>query len=315
MPYHQSPTNTKYSRQSQSLLPQTNGESTKSTNHKSHEKLVQNVNTTKPSIHHTVDDDNNSSQTNIVTIIVNNSNIDSTINNVDESLTATNNSNNKTFDLKIEQRIVSKINENCKGVEKNDIPCVNIKSSIEVKQNGNDNKEYDDNVIQGKTPIVSMTSKPAVKIIEEESQNKEIKDTPTVESKSETQIQEVPVSAPPPTSTSSIPAVQPQEMSWASLLRKGSEPQVSGTNKPTALIAPNNAISVNNDQTEIITEKTQSFKKSCKKNYYQRYENKSSIIDDTQQKNDAPIEQRKPLHTEVPQIHCDDPITYRMGGK
>lgn len=295
IPYHQSPTNLKYSHQSQSILPQTNGESIQSTNHKSYEKRVQNVNTSKPSIHQTLDDENNSSQTNIVTtVIVNNSNVDSSNNEVDENLTAINNSNNKKFDLKIEQHIVSKINENYKGVEKNDIiPCVNIKSSIEVKQNGND-KEYDETSSHVKTPTTSTTSKVAAKTTNDELQNKEINQSQSVATPSqvsgsliETSVVSVSIS---PANTSS--------KSWASI--------AAGTTKPTALIAPNNLLSVNDQIDHLSIEKNNLTPKSSQT---------QSQTEDTRHKNDITPEICKPLHTEVPQVHCDDPITYRMGGQ
>ncbi|XP_011498862.1 PREDICTED: ubiquitin carboxyl-terminal hydrolase 10-B [Ceratosolen solmsi marchali] len=295
-PYHQPPPNTKYNRQSQSLLPQTNGESSKSINHKTYEKRVQNVNITKPSIHQTLDDDNNSSQTNIVTtVIVNNTNIDSTIKDVDENLTSINNSNNKKFDFKIEQHIVSTINENYKGVEKSDIPCVNIKSSIEVKQNGND-KDYDENNSQVKAPVTSTTSKPAVKI-SDEFQNREVKDVPVAENILE--VNETPISTTSSTNTRS--------QSWASIVKQDQEPNFASTKKPTAFIAPHNVTSVNSEPTEqLSSEETCLIKKT--------YQNKPFAENEgVQQKSDISLEQRKSLHTEVPQIQSNDPITYRMG--
>ncbi|XP_016839579.1 ubiquitin carboxyl-terminal hydrolase 10 isoform X1 [Nasonia vitripennis] len=291
IPYHQSSTNLKYSHQSQSILPQTNGESMQSTNHKSYEKRPQNVNTSKPSIHQTVDDENNSSQTNIVTtVIVNNSNVDSSNNEVDDNLIAITNSNNKKFDLKIEQHIVSKINENYKCVEKNDvIPCVNIKSSIEVKQNGND-KEYDETSSHVKAPTTSTTSKVAAKTTNDELQNKEINQSPNVATISEVarnpvETSEVPVSISPANTSSK---------SWASI--------AAGTTKPIAHIAPNNVLNVNNQTEQLSVEKSN----LTPKNFQLKSE-------DARHKNDVIPEIRKPLHAEVPQVHCDDPITYRMG--
>jgi hypothetical protein len=254
---------------------------------------------TKPSIHQTLDDDNNSSQTNIVTtVIVNNTNVDPSIKDVDENLSSINNSTNKKFDFKIEQHIVSTINENYKGVEKSDIPCVNIKSSIEVKQNGND-KEYDENSSQIKAPITSTTSKPAVRTPDEEFKNTEIKEISVTENTLE--VNETPIS------TSS--SVSTRSQSWASIVKQDQESHLASSKKPTALIAPHNIISINSDQTEqssaeevYLTQKT--------------YQNKSfNETEDIQQKSDVSSEQRKSLNTEVPQIHCDDPITYRMGGK
>lgn len=294
IPYQPSPANTKYSRQSQSILPQTNGESTKSMNHKSYEKRVQNVNTSKPSIHQSLDDDNNSSQTNIVTtVIVNNSNIDSSANETDENLNAINNSNNKKFDVKIEQHIVSMINENFK---ENDIPCVNIKSSIEVKQNGNDNKECDETISRVKTP--TMASNAATRT-DEDFENKEVKETPTTENILE--INEVSLSTSPANAANK---------SWASLLKNESEPHVAVTSKPTAHIAPNNVMSMNREQAEQFSaEKAHSTPKS--------YQNKLfSITENSQQKNDmSSSEQCKSVQAEAPPAHCDDPIIYRMGGK
>ncbi|XP_058796674.1 ubiquitin carboxyl-terminal hydrolase 10-like isoform X2 [Phymastichus coffea] len=296
--YQQSPTTTnpKYNRPSQNLLPQTNGETTKSTNYKPYDKQGQNVNITKPSIHQALEDDNNSPQTNIVTtVIVNNSNIESSNNDVDENLTATNNSNNK-FGFKIEQHIVSTINDNYKGVEKNDIPIkssVNIKSSIEVKQNGNENTESDDSSSHIKIPIASTTSKSVAIITEDESlQIKEVKEIPTLEYT--TDISEVPVN-------SSLVAIAGSK-SWASLLKQNTDSYPPGPNKPTAFIAPNNAISLNNNQTKLLlSEKAHSTLKS--------HDNKNA---DGQQRDNS-AEQNRSTHNEVPQKHIDDPTSYRMG--
>lgn len=293
--YQQSPTtNPKYNRPSQNLLPQTNGDTAKSTNYKPYDKQGQNVNITKPSIHQALEDDNNSPQTNIVTtVIVNNSNMEPSNNDVDESLTATNNSNNKQFGFKIEQHIVSTINDNYKGVEKNDIPIkssVNIKSSIEVKQNGNENVESDDSSSNVKSPIASTTSKSVAKIVEEIN---EIKEIPTLEYM--TDMSEVPVN-------SSLAAITGCK-SWASLLKTNSDPYSPGTNKPMALIAPNNAISVNNNQTELSSsDKAHLTPKS--------HENKSGNAD-----GQGSAQQNRSSHNDVSQKHIDDPISYRMGGK
>ncbi|KAJ8670331.1 hypothetical protein QAD02_001590 [Eretmocerus hayati] len=293
--YHQSSSNTKYNHQSQSLLPQTNGESTKSTNHKSYdqplenlyERKMQNVNISKPSIHQMLDDETSSSQTNIVTtVIVNNSNVDSSINDVEENLTAISNPNNKKFDVKIEQHIVSTRNDSYKSAEKNDIPCVNIKSSIEVKQNGNESKECDEAASQAKTPTSSTTSKLAVPTVEREIENEEVIEVSLNENL--TVSDAVPLSTSPPVSSAN--------KSWASILKKPSDPLIEGASKPTAFIAPS-IITTSVDNNELSSvEKAQPSPRSFQ-----------NISDNTKSSDYSP------LHTEIPQVHCDDPISYRMG--
>lgn len=289
-------------RQPQILMPQSNGEAmtVKSTNHKSYsERRMQNANVSKPSsVHQTIEDENNSSQTNIVTtVIVNNSNIDSNKSDNNESLSSTNNSNlsatsatNKKYDFKIEQHIVSKINnESYKGTEKSEVSCVNIKSSIEVKQNGNDDQEFDDSVTQPKPIYVDDNTKP--KESTEESQEQDDK----VFSEAITTESEVPESLPSTTVAPTAPST-----TWAGILKKSNSEFQS---KPTAFIAPHNVTNSKNESSA--NDRTQGVQKTS--------QHRSSIPNDTQQKSDASVEEIKSSNNE--KVHCDDPNTYRMGGK
>lgn len=296
-----------------------NGDSIKITSHnKPYEKRTQNVNMqAKPSsIHPTVDVTS--------TVIVNNSKIEPPVIHNEENSTAMNNNyNGKNFDFKIEHYVTTS-KEEFQGVrtsEKNEIPYnVNIKSSIEVKQNGNDNK---DNAQQDEAaasnvsaPVAApATNKPEVTITETEVvPKKEVKEeqptpqaaaTPVVVEKV---IEVVNNEAPPQNIPAPAPA--PENKSWASLLKRPNLSEAHEvTSKPTAFIVPNvianTASADKNEQPH--NEKIPPPHSAGPK----IHQSKSSLED--AHRGDAPTKQKK--QTEIPQRYCDDPITYRMGGE
>lgn len=269
-----------------------NGDSIKITSHnKPYEKRMQNLTipNNKPSIHPMVDVTS--------TVIVNNSKMEPPSTHNEENLTAINsNFNNKNFDFKIEH-IVSTSKEEYKGItEKNDIPYV-IKSSIEVKQNGNDNKEKDENTSNAKAPITNVATKPDVTIIEEAVPKKEVKEEPPVIEKV-VEVAEAP----------QITAPRAENKSWASVLKRqnNSEPHNEVTTKPTAVIVPNVIVNASNEKNEQPAEKPV---QSAPKIHQSKPSSENNC-----NKNDELSKQKKPLHTEISQRYCDDPITYRMGG-
>ncbi|XP_043685203.1 ubiquitin carboxyl-terminal hydrolase 10 [Vespula pensylvanica] len=247
--HHHSSNNIRYGRQSQSVITQQSQECLKTTTAaKTQEKRPQNVySSVKPSYHQlSNEEDNNSSQTNIVTtVIVNNSNRESCIDNEDESTATKKNANNNTkvspVNVKIEHNIVSTVNEACNGTEKSDVPCVNINSSIEVKQNGESEKEYKNETVSSiKTTVVKTLSTSTSKSgenevqIEENGPSKGISDEPLVKASNNSLIPTNVSSA-----ASSSPSITPN-MSWANVLKKGSSELQStpSTYKPMARINP-----------------------------------------------------------------------------
>ncbi|KAK2585424.1 hypothetical protein KPH14_010092 [Odynerus spinipes] len=246
--HHHSSNNMRYGRQSQSVITQQNQECMKAPTTKPQDKRAQNVYASvKPSYHQLNEEENNSSQTNIVTtVIVNNSNQESVIDNEDESTANRKNVNNNTkvppVNVKIEHNIVSTVNETCNGAEKNDVPCVNINSSIEVKQNGETDKEYKNETVSSiKTTVVKTLSTSTSKSGESEVQSEEnaasksILDEPAVKISNNSSLTPTSVS----TTSSSSPSVVPN-MSWANVLKKGSSDLqgTPSTYKPMARINP-----------------------------------------------------------------------------
>ncbi|KAI4489830.1 hypothetical protein M0804_004012 [Polistes exclamans] len=251
---HQSSNNVRYSRQSQSVNTQQSQELLNTaTAAKTQEKRPQNLySSVKPSNHQlSNDEDKNSSQTNIVTtVIVNNSNRESCIENENENeneSTATKkNTNNNTkvspVNVKIEHNIVSTVNEACNGTEKSDIPCVNINSSVEVKQNGESEKEYTNETVSRikKTSLIKTLSSSTSKSgenevqIEENRPSKSISDEPLIKASNNSLI---PTNV--STTASSLPSIK-SNMSFANVLKKANSELQStpSTHKPMARINP-----------------------------------------------------------------------------
>lgn len=303
-PYHHPSGNIRCVRQAAPILSQSTQECTKVQTTKSHEKRVQNVYTPVKQPFHQVNEEDNSSQTNIVTtvITVNNSKVEQCTNNVDENIinrkNSTTNGKVPPVNVKIEHNIVSTVNEKCNGAEKNDVPCVNINSSIEVKQNGETDKEYKNETVSSiKTTVVKTLSKPISKNeseINKEDSKKCIQDEIVIKTPSNSSNA---ISTP----ATSLPTLS--TVSWASILKKGSaETQSNPLNyKPTARINPL-LITENNATPKII----QSIEKDQSNTTLFINENISSNLQNIENEN-------KKSQTESLQNHYNDPIAFRMG--
>ncbi|XP_017789783.1 PREDICTED: ubiquitin carboxyl-terminal hydrolase 10 [Habropoda laboriosa] len=310
-PYHHPSGNIRCVRQAAPMLSQPTQECTKvQQTTKSHEKRVQNVYTPVKQPFHQVNEEDNPSQTNIVTtvITVNNSKVEQCTDNVDENAANRKNSNTNgkvpPVNVKIEHNIVSTVNENCNGAEKNDVPCVNINSSIEVKQNGETDKEYKNETVSSiKTTVVKTLSKPVSKNENEPQKEdiatKNIQDDVVIKTPNNSITASAPINVP----VMSSPALS--SMSWASILKKGSaETQSTPSNyKPTARINPLPTTESNMTPKiqSLATEKDQRSGTTIFTNE-NILSNSPSLV--TENKNP----QAEPL-----QSRYNDPIAYRMG--
>ncbi|XP_017876723.1 ubiquitin carboxyl-terminal hydrolase 10 [Ceratina calcarata] len=241
-PYHHPSGNIRCVRQAAPIVSQPTQECTKVQATKSHEKRVQNAYAPAKPPFHQVNEEENSSQTNIVTtvITVNNSKVEQCTDNTDENTANLKNSNANgkvpPVNVKIEHNIVSTVNENCNGTEKNDVPCVNINSSIEVKQNGETDKEYKNETVSSiKTTVVKTLSKPVSK-----NETEAPKEDVSTKNTQEENVVKVTNSSPIVTSTPAISSPAPSNISWASILKKGNTDaqSTSSSYKPTARINP-----------------------------------------------------------------------------
>ena len=291
--YHHSQNNIKYNRQAQSLQPQPNGESLKSVP-KSYEKRAQNVHL--KSFRQPVDEDN-SSQTIMTTVIVKNSNMDSSGDNTGNTATSKNNNaiNNKVVpvNVKIEHNIVS---------------TRNFKSSIEIEQNSDNNKEFEnDTVSHIQTTVLKTLSKPAPTPADAESEIKsEIKSEETFPKK----FKEVIVGNPASAEVSNQPT-----STWASVLKKRSTdaPLTSVFSKPIALINP-----MNINSPDISPEEKNESGKLSEQIVLKDIQNKPiKLAQETQEKYlGSPSSQVKSVHVDAVQDYdFNDPLIYRMGGK
>lgn len=305
-PYHHPSGNMRCVRQTTPMLSQPTQECTKVQNAKPHEKRVQNVYTPVKQPFHQVNEEDNSSQTNIVTtvITVNNSKVEQCTDNTDENTAnrKSSNTNGKVppVNVKIEHNIVSTVNENCNGTENNDVPCVNINSSIEVKQNGETDKEYKNETVSSiKTTVVKTLSK-SISKSENEAQKEDAPIKPLPE---ETVIKPSNTSV---TVSTAPPAVS--SISWASILKKGStETQSTPSNhKPTARINPLHINSIT-ENSPVSKAQLQSIDKDQRSGVIFGNENISSSIPNV-------INESKNPQTESLQNRFNDPIAYRMGG-
>ncbi|KAG7199141.1 hypothetical protein KM043_018032 [Ampulex compressa] len=313
--YHHPTANMRCVRQSQPVLPQPSQECTKVPTTKSHEKRVQNTYTpVKQPFQQITEEDNASSQTNITTVItVNNSKIEPATNNVDETTANRKNSNTNgkvpPVNVKIEHNIVSTVNENCNGTEKNDVPCVNINSSIEVKQNGEADKKYKNETVSSiKTTVVKTLSKPLSKENDTEVQDenalptKSIQDEIIVNSPNTTQVISnniIPESTPPPATCN---------MSWASILKKSSaESQLPSPNyKPMARINPLPSTPLTEDTASAKIQLQGVQKDQPQGTPVLDNENQSSNTQNT-------VNNFKILQADVLQNRYDNPTAFRMG--
>nr|XP_034186033.1 ubiquitin carboxyl-terminal hydrolase 10 isoform X1 [Osmia lignaria] len=304
-PYHHPSGNMRCVRQTTPMLSQPTQECTKVQNAKPHEKRVQNVYTPVKQPFHQVNEEDNSSQTNIVTtvITVNNSKVEQCTDNTDENTAnrKSSNTNGKVppVNVKIEHNIVSTVNENCNGTENNDVPCVNINSSIEVKQNGETDKEYKNETVSSiKTTVVKTLSKSISK-----SENEAQKEDAPIKPLPEEVV--IKPSNTPVTVSTAPPAVS--SISWASILKKGNtETQSTPSNhKPTARINPLhiNSITENSPASKA---QLQSTDKDQRSGVIFGNENISSSIPNV-------VNESKNPQTESLQNRFNDPIAYRMG--
>ncbi|CAD1479173.1 unnamed protein product, partial [Heterotrigona itama] len=308
-PYHHPSGNVRCARP---MLSQPTQECTKVQTTKSHEKRMQNVtHPIKQPFHQTAEENNNSSQTNIVTtvITVNNNKVKQCTNSVDENNVNRKNSNTNgkvpPVNVKIEHNIVSTVNEKCNGAEKNDVPCVNINSVLEVKQNGETDKEYKNETVSSiKTTVVKTLSKPVSKT-ESEIPKKDIS-TKNIQDKI---ITKTPNNS---SSTANTPVIVPttsspilSNISWASILKKGSaETQSnSSTCKPTARINP---LSIRENN---VTPKESS--QSIEKNQ----PNSTTVFtnENISSNMQSIINESKKPQRETLKNHFNDPIVFRMG--
>ncbi|XP_017767311.1 PREDICTED: ubiquitin carboxyl-terminal hydrolase 10-like [Eufriesea mexicana] len=308
-PYHHPSGNIRCVRQVTPMLSQPTQECTKVQTTKSHEKRIQNTYTPVKQPFHQVNEEDNSSQTNIVTtvITVNNSKVEQCTDNVDENTVNRKNSNTNgkvpPVNVKIEHNIVSTVNEKCNGAEKNDVPCVNINSSIEVKQNGETDKEYKNETVSSiKTTVVKTLSKPVSKneseAYKEDSSRKNVQDEVVIKTPNSS-VTSTPIIVP----TTSSPALS--SISWASILKKGSaDTQSSSSNyKPTARINPL-PITENNVTSKITSQSTE--KDQLNSTTVFTNENISSNLPSI-------ISESKNSQADSLQNHYNDPIAFRMG--
>nr|XP_033325381.1 ubiquitin carboxyl-terminal hydrolase 10-like [Megalopta genalis] len=262
-PYHHPSNNMRCIRQAAPVLSQPTQECAKIQTTKPYEKQVQNVYTPVKQPFHQINEEDNSSQTNIVTtvITVNNSKVEQCNDSMDDNTAIRKNSNANgkvpPVNVKIEHNIVSTVNENCNGAEKNDMPCVNINSSIEVKQNGETDKEYKNETVSSiKTTVVKTLSKPIPKgeteAQKEDNLVKSVLDETVSKTLNNSSVtaSNAPAAAIPATSPPSV-----SNISWASVLKKGNtDAQSTLSNyKPTARInpIPVSSITENNVTTKV----------------------------------------------------------------
>ncbi|XP_076638518.1 ubiquitin specific protease 10 isoform X2 [Colletes latitarsis] len=310
-PYHHPSGNMRCVRQPAPVLSQSTQECTKVQTAKSHEKRVQNVYTPVKQPFHQINEEDNSSQTNIVTtvITVNNSKVEQCTENVDENTANRKNSNTNgkvpPVNVKIEHNIVSTVNENCNGAEKNDVPCVNINSSIEVKQNGETDKEYKNETVSSiKTTVVKTLSKPVSKgeneVQKEDAPAKSVQD-------------EIIIKTPNASSTTSTPTIVPtttssnSSISWASILKKGSaETQSTPSNyKPMARINPL--------PVSPVTESSVAPKTQLQLEKDQHTDTMVFVNENVSSNSQNVVNESKNLQTESLQNRYNDPIAFRMG--
>lgn len=318
--HHQAQSNIKYHRHPQPIQTQTNGAGSETVKNtiKSFDKRGQN---NPKSFRQTANnDDKNSKQTIRATVIVNNSNMEPFVNNNDGN-TPLKNSNcnvsnsNKVppFNVKIDCNFVSTRNENCNnGNEKNDGPCVNIKSSIEIEQNGDDNV-----IIDNENESVSHIQQTTVlKTLSPQQQQTSI---PVKDDGVENELMK---SQQQPNVNPVVPiqVKEPNTTTWAGVLKKKNSDVTSPsslsssssnpvTTKPTAFINPITA------ESSVCTTRNSLPTHSEPKVVQNKVTPLPAQTQETQEKdtNDrqAPVETN--LNAAAQDYDFDDPLTYRMG--
>lgn len=328
--YNHSPT--KYNRQVQSSHSMPT-----QVNHEPHVNRQSNkIHEKRPTVSHTnpkpfqAEDDGGSSQTSInCTLIVNNK-----VNKPSEAKTeedstsykSSHNSSSKSpaVNVKIEQNIVSTMNENC---GKTDIPLVSINSSIEVKQqNGEVSKEsvVEQETVSSITTTVVNTTSTTTPVTQEKPTNGVV----TTEEKVSEPTTPVVVPVPVPTpaveevavttaaAKSPVEVASPPNMSWASIVKTNSTDPPAVPNRPVARVNPQNA-----EPTTIATaaEPKVMSSKPCQPTQIGPPKSepfKSLTPDHTSTNNVNNQTNEKPLnHIEQTIDRCDDVNNYRMGGK
>ncbi|XP_015594175.1 ubiquitin carboxyl-terminal hydrolase 10 [Cephus cinctus] len=230
-----------------------------------------------------------------------------TTSNVNDSATSVGKYNGANEKLNVEiKHTVSTVKEDCEGTEKNDVPCVNISSSIEVKRNGENSKEYDDETVASiKTTVVTKVSAPTTKV----TSNEAPEEISTVDIKtSEESIVVTSANEAPPTIVSASPLAASIK-TWASLLKSGpvDSDAITSTNKPTARINPLNVNSSGDTINASVPETQQNVSKTeeafvPKQEHEHHAQNVDNHYDDF-----------KKLQREAAHSRFDDPIAHRMG--
>ncbi|KAL6260611.1 hypothetical protein P5V15_008131 [Pogonomyrmex californicus] len=250
-PNHQPPQIDGCMRQSQQpvLSQQSNQEPMKQPIIESQDAHVQSTYASDKSMHQ-VKKDKDTLQSNVInTTTVNNSTSESSLKNVDENTANKKNiTSSEKIDAKVQQTIVSVVNEKCNGMEKVDVPRVNTNNDVKTNQNSEENKKFKNETVSSITTITTKISPQSISVktekkeaqIQESSAPKDIQDkiitkTPndfsTMSNDSSTipntPLSSSPVSRTPPTTTFT--------RSYASLLRKDStESQPHSSCKSTA---------------------------------------------------------------------------------
>lgn len=298
---HPVQTNVRHIRHPPQILNQPAQESTKtipksSSSSSTHEKRSSNKpSSSTSSYHQPIEDDTNPSQINIDTrVIVNNSQLDTSTDPIDNDNPASRKSisnNNKVspVNVKIEHNIVSTVNENCTGTEKNDVPCVNINSSIEVKQNGETDNEFKNETVSSiKTTLVKTLSKPpTTTTTTTTTTTSKTPDNNVTNDQIVDQVSEKDTNVLPPITTTTTTTVN---KSWASVVKRENieSPSLVVPSKPTARINPLSS----NSHADVIPSKT----------YYPKESDINESID------------FQTVETEYNNQY-DDPTVYRMAGK
>lgn len=326
--HHSSPSssqgNMKYNRQSQSSIQSNGGEIMKNTL-KSYDKRGQNNNTNSKSSRQNLNDDKSSKQTIRTTVIVNNSNMEPFVNNADSNaaMKKNNNSNNNNnnnnnnnsnsiinnskvvapFNVKIDYNFVATRNETYGGSEKNDGPCVNIKSSIEIEQNGdNDSDSKKEKTVSTSSHIQTvLKTQSSSKTLEEnndpdadvEPDDHEDDEQEVVENDCDTQQSNIPVDDSPKIKT------------WANVLKDATVT----TTKPMAFINPTVAV----DSSEVLSNDAFLYTTRESQNAEQKVVQNNLTTTEALEKNIQTQQKTSLLNTTAQQHDFDDPLTYRMG--
>lgn len=289
--YHHS-SQMKYNRQSQSSIQSNGGEPVKNSL-KSFDKR------NNPKSSRQLNDDKNSKQTIRATVIVNNSNMEPFVDTADSNAALKNNksiNNNKVapFNVKIDYNFVSTRNETYGGAEKNDGPCVNIKSSIEIEQNGENDLDNKNETVSSHIQTTLLKTQSTAPVKDDNSvESGEV--LPSMKSQQ----------ACNPVQVDDLPKIS----TWASILKKNNnDTPLTVTAKPTAFINPITAT----DSSDISSNEV-------------LHSPELPHVEQKLVQNNVPVTQEKTTNETQAQHKVsnitardhdfDDPLTYRMGGK